>query len=367
MIEFLDLRAVTMTMRDELVEAATRVIDSGWFIGGKELDGFEREFAQFCGTSYCIGVGNGLDALSLTLRAWKELGKLSDGDEVIVPANTYIASILAISACNLTPILVEPSPTTFNITAEGVAAAITPKTRALLPVHLYGQLADMPEIMTLARQHGLLVLEDAAQSQGAEMGGKLAGNWGDAAGFSFYPGKNLGALGDAGAITTNDETLAKTLAALRNYGSHEKYKNDFKGVNSRLDEIQAAFLRVKLRHLPAHTTRRREIARQYLSGIDNPAVTLPAWGNESRHVFHLFVLQTPNRKALQQHLQERGVKTLIHYPIAPHHQGAYTELGSLKLPITERMHDQVLSLPMSPTQTDEETQQVVAAVNGFKA
>ncbi|GGA86887.1 aminotransferase [Brucella endophytica] len=367
MVEFLDLRSVTTTMRDELVEAATRVIDSGWFIGGAELETFEREFADFCGTKYCIGVGNGLDALILTLRAWKEMGKLADGDEVIVPANTYIASILAISACNLTPVLIEPSLTTYNITAEQVADAITEKTRAVLPVHLYGQLADMPSIMELAHQRGLLVLEDAAQAHGAEMEGKLAGNWGDAAGFSFYPGKNLGALGDAGAVTTNDEALANTLIALRNYGSHEKYKNDFKGVNSRLDEIQAAFLRVKLRHLSTHTARRREIARQYISGIDNPLITLPAWANQSRHVFHLFVVRTPHREALRQHLLDSGVKTLIHYPIPPHHQAAYPELAHLNLPQTERLHSEVLSLPMSPTQTDAETAQVIEAMNRFKA
>lgn len=367
MVEFLDLRSVTMTMRDELVTAATRVIDSGWFIGGSELEAFEREFAEFCGTQYCIGVGNGLDALILTLRAWKEMGKLGDGDEVIVPANTYIASILAISACNLAPVLVEPSPTTFNLTSDQVSAAITDRTRVVLPVHLYGQLADIAGIMQVARQNNLLVLEDAAQSHGAEMDGRLAGNWGDAAGFSFYPGKNLGALGDAGAVTTNDEALASTLVALRNYGSHEKYKNDFKGVNSRLDEIQAAFLRVKLRHLPAHTMRRREIARQYLSGIANPLITLPSWSHQSGHVFHLFVVQTEHREALRKHLLDSGVKSLIHYPIAPHRQVAYAELSGLNLPITERIHTQVLSLPMSPTQTDVETAQVIAAVNEFRA
>lgn len=228
-------------------------------------------------------------------------------------------------------------------------------------------MADMPGIVTLASNRGLLVLEDAAQAHGAEVGGKRAGAWGDAAGFSFYPGKNLGALGDAGAITTNDERLAETLAALRNYGSREKYKNEFKGVNSRLDEIQAAFLRVKLRHLPAHNARRREIARQYIAGINNRLVTLPVWGNESQHVFHLFVVRTPHREALRQHLLDAGVKTLIHYPIAPHRQNAYAELVHLKLPLTEEMHAQVLSLPISPTQTDRETRQVIDAINEFKA
>lgn len=367
MVEFLDLRAVNAEFRNELVEAATRVIDSGWFIGGNELAAFEREFAQYCGSRYCIGVGNGLDALILTLRAWKEMGKLYDGDEIIVQANTYIASILAITANNLTPVLVEPSPTTFNLTAERISAAITDRTRAILPVHLYGQLADMPSIMALAHESGLLVLEDAAQAHGAEVAGKRAGNWGDAAGFSFYPGKNLGALGDAGAITTNDEALARTVTALRNYGSHEKYKNDIKGINSRLDEMQAAFLRVKLRHLPTHTARRIEIAREYLSAIKNPAVVLPSWTNDLQHVFHLFVVQTSHRDALAKHLLDRGVKSLIHYPIAPHRQAAYAELEHLDLPITERIHSQVLSLPMSPTMTDDEVHTVIDAVNGFKA
>jgi len=366
MVDFLDLRTVNAEFRAELIDAATRVIDGGWFIGGNELAAFEREFADYCGTRYCVGVGNGLDALILTLRAWKELGRLRDGDEIIVPANTYIASILAISASNLTPILVEPSPTTFNLSAEQVSAAITERTRAILPVHLYGQLADMPNIMPLARKHDLLVLEDAAQAHGAEAAGKRAGNWGDAAGFSFYPGKNLGALGDAGAITTNDETLAQTLMALRNYGSHEKYKNDIKGVNSRLDEIQAAFLRVKLRHLADHTKRRREIALRYTSAIKNPSVALPPWTNESEHVFHLFVIKTSYRDALAKHLLANDVKTLIHYPIAPHRQMAYAELAHLDLPITELLHKQVLSLPMSPAMTDNEVSTVIDAVNRFK-
>ncbi len=365
MVEFLDLRAVNAEMRVELIEAATRVIDSGWFIGGRELEAFEQEFAAFCGTSYAIGMGNGLDALILTLRAWKELGRLQDGDEVIVPANTFIASILAISACNLTPVLVEPSPTTFNIDAEKISAAVTDKTRVILPVHLYGQLADMPRILEIARDYKLLVLEDAAQAHGAEINGRKAGNWGDAAGFSFYPGKNLGALGDAGAVTTNDKELAHTLVALRNYGSHEKYRNEFKGVNSRLDEIQAAFLRVKLRHLPAHTSRRREIAGKYLSGITTPLVTLPLGSNEVRHVVHLFVVQTPHRDSLSKHLLKNGVKSLIHYPIAPHHQAAYKEFAEIRLPITEKIHREVLSLPISPSQTDAEVEQVIDAVNGF--
>ncbi|MGE8537982.1 MAG: DegT/DnrJ/EryC1/StrS family aminotransferase, partial [Acinetobacter sp.] len=260
MIPFLDLKAINAQYRDQLIAACTRVIDSGWYICGKELEDFERNFANYCGTKYAIGVANGLDALTLTLRAWKELGKLNEGDEVLVPANTYIASILAITQNNLQPVLVEPDINSFNLDPEKIEAAITTRTRVIVPVHLYGQLAAMPEIMAIAKKYNLLVLEDSAQAHGAEIEAKKAGNWGDASGFSFYPGKNLGALGDAGAITTNDTELAHMLTALRNYGSHEKYKNLVAGVNSRLDEIQAAMLNVKLKFLDQETQHRRQIA-----------------------------------------------------------------------------------------------------------
>ena len=275
MIPFLDLKSINAQYRAEMIEACTRVIDSGWYIGGKELERFEKNFAEYCDTKYCIGVANGLDALILTLRAWKELGKLQSGDEVIVPANTYIASILAISANHLTPVLVEPDTYTCNIDPKKIEAAITPKTRAILPVHLYGQIADMPAIMRIAEKYNLLVLEDSAQAHGASITGKKVGNWGHASGFSFYPGKNLGALGDAGAITTNDAELAQMLKALRNYGSHEKYKNLVQGVNSRLDEIQAAMLDMKLKYLDQEIQHRRYIANLYLNGIKNPLVQLP--------------------------------------------------------------------------------------------
>ena len=267
MIPFLDLKNINGQYRAALVEACARVIDSGWYIGGKELEQFEKNFAEYCGVKFVIGVANGLDALILTLRAWKELGKLKDGDEVIVPSNTYIASILAITANNLTPVLVEPDIHSYNIDPEKIEEAITDKTRVILPVHLYGQLAEMPKIMAIANKHGLLVLEDSAQSHGAEIGNKRAGNWGDASGFSFYPGKNLGALGDAGAVTTNDEELAQMLRALRNYGSHEKYINLVPGVNSRLDEIQAAILDIKLKFLDQEVKHRRKIASLYLDNI----------------------------------------------------------------------------------------------------
>ncbi|MGE8443120.1 MAG: DegT/DnrJ/EryC1/StrS family aminotransferase [Comamonas testosteroni] len=365
MTPFLDLQAINAQYRAELIAACTRVIDSGWYIGGKELSQFEQEFSAYCGSGHCIGVANGLDALILTLRAWLEMGRLQPGDEVIVPANTYIASILAISANGLTPVLVEPNAASFNLCPVNARAAITNKTRVILPVHLYGQLADMPAIMTLAHEYGLLVLEDAAQAHGAAIGGKKAGSWGDAAGFSFYPGKNLGALGDAGAITTHDADLAQTLRALRNYGSHEKYKNLFKGVNSRLDEIQAAMLRTKLQHLELETQNRRMIARFYLENIRNPAVQLPQLTSDEQHVWHLFVVRTSQRDTLQKYLAEQGIQTLVHYPIPPHQQQAYQEWNAQSYPLTEGLHQEVISLPMGPTLSQLEALRVVAAVNDF--
>ncbi|MDI1300841.1 MAG: DegT/DnrJ/EryC1/StrS family aminotransferase [bacterium] len=365
MIDFLDLKSINETCRDELVDACARVIDSGWYVTGNELSRFEAEFANYCGSKHCIGVANGLDALTLTLRAWKELGKLREGDEVIVPANTYIASILAITENKLTPVLVEPDEASFNLCPHKTAAAITPKTRAILPVHLYGRLADMPALIGLADRHNLLVLEDSAQAHGASTNGQKAGNWGHASGFSFYPGKNLGALGDAGAITTSDDELAQTLRALRNYGSHEKYKNIYQGVNSRLDEIQAAMLSVKLKYLDEHTARRRQIADLYLNGINNPAIGLPQPGSEGRHVWHLFVVRCKQRAALQKHLTGCGVQTLIHYPVPPHKQQAYTQWGTQSYPLTEQIHEEVLSLPMGPLMRPEDIAVVVDACNSY--
>ena len=271
MIDFLDLKAINAAFREKLIEACTRVIDSGWYIAGNELSNFEDGFARYCGSKHCIGVANGLDALILPLRAWKELGKLKEGDEVIVPANTYIASILAITENGLVPVLVEPDDATYNLSPCKVEGAITAKTRAILAVHLYGQLADMPALLDIAQRYNLLVLEDSAQAHGASIDGRRAGNWGNASGFSFYPGKNLGALGDAGAITTNDDELAQSLRALRNYGSHEKYKNIYQGVNSRLDEIQAAMLSVKLKYLDEQIRQRRSIAQAYIDGKTPPS------------------------------------------------------------------------------------------------
>lgn len=365
MIPFLDLKSINSQYRTELIEAATRVIDSGWYIQGNEVNTFEQEFARYCGTRYAIGVANGLDALILTLRAWKELGKIKEGDEVIVPANTYIATILAITENRLKPVLVEPDEFTYNLCPEKTAAAITDKTRALIPVHLYGQMAPMPEIMALAEQHNLLVLEDAAQAHGAKIDGKKAGNWGNAAGFSFYPGKNLGALGDAGAVTTNDEELAQVIRALGNYGSHKKYENLYKGINSRLDEMQAAFLDVKLQSMDEDNQKRRDIAKYYRENIKNDKIILPVEKNESSHVWHLFVIRTSERDTLQKYLADNGIQTLIHYPTPPHKQSAYKEWNNDSYPLSEQIHNEVLSLPISGIQNFEDTKKIIEIINKF--
>ncbi|WP_058534417.1 DegT/DnrJ/EryC1/StrS family aminotransferase [Legionella saoudiensis] len=364
-VDFLNLAKVNQQMQEELCEAASRVIKSGWYITGNELECFEQEFAAYCGTEYCIGVANGLDALILTLRAWKELGYLHEGDEVLVPANTYIASILAITENKLTPVFIEPDVHSYNIDVNQIEAHITAKTRAILPVHLYGCLADMPSILAIAERYNLLVLEDSAQAHGAHIDGRKAGNWGHASGFSFYPGKNLGALGDAGAITTNDSRLMDVLRALRNYGSHEKYKNLYQGINSRLDEIQAAMLRVKLKYLDAQTKRRQEIARTYIENINNPLIKLPKLEAEN-HVWHVFVVACQQREALQHYLKEAGIQNLIHYPLPPHKQPAYPAYNTLHLPITEKIHNEVLSLPMSPVHTDAEVTAVIEVINKFQ-
>ncbi|CAH1601598.1 dTDP-3-amino-3, 6-dideoxy-alpha-D-galactopyranose transaminase [Vibrio jasicida] len=366
MIPFLDLKSINQQYQNELKEACSRVIDSGWYIMGKELEQFESEFSEYCGTRYAIGVANGLDALILVLRAWKLMGMLAEGDEVIVPANTYIASILAITENGLVPVLVEPNIETYNLTKDSIEAAITAKTKAILPVHLYGLISPMPEIMQIAKKYNLLVLEDCAQSHGAMTEGKKAGSWGDAAGFSFYPGKNLGALGDAGAITTNHDELAQTLRALRNYGSHKKYENLYQGVNSRLDEIQAAMLRVKLPRLDMEISRRQEIARRYRDEICNPLIILPKVENEAEHVWHLFVIRCEQREALQAWFSQNHIQTLIHYPIPPHKQVAYKGWNEQYKPVSEMIHRQVLSLPLDPTMTNDSVSAVIKAINGFK-
>ncbi|MDY7561400.1 DegT/DnrJ/EryC1/StrS family aminotransferase [Pseudomonas sp. CCC3.2] len=366
MINFLDLKKINQVYASELKEACARVIDSGWYIGGQEVASFEREFADYCGVMHCVGVANGLDALSLTIRAWKELGKLTDGDEIIVPANTYIASILAITENRLVPVLVEPDEESFNLSAAGVEKAITKKTKAILAVHLYGQLAEMPSILLQAKTHDLLVLEDSAQAHGASLEGRAAGSWGDASGFSFYPGKNLGALGDAGAVTTNDEELATVIRALGNYGSFKKYENAYRGVNSRLDEIQAAMLRVKVRHLNCEIASRRAVADFYLSNIVNPLIKTPIVKNINAHVWHLFVVRCEKRDVLKEFLYDNGIETLIHYPIPPNRQKAYANFFPAKFSITEQIHKEVLSIPMSPVLSLNELLKVVEILNGFR-
>lgn len=366
MIPFLDLKSLNCQYKNELLQAAEKVISSGWYVQGEEVKLFEKEFAEYCGASHCVGVANGLDALNLIIRGYKELGRLSEGDEVIVPANTYIASVLAITENKLKPILVEPDENTYNISPSAITEAITDKTKAIMAVHLYGQLADMPKITAIAKKHDLIVIEDSAQAHGANSGQGKAGTLGDASGFSFYPGKNLGALGDGGAVTTNDSELAEVVRALGNYGSQKKYLNQYLGVNSRLDEIQAAFLRVKLRYIDQEISKRRSVAIRYSEEIRSEQVLLPKWKELEAHVFHLYVLRSENRDRLQAYLMDRGVQTLIHYPIAPHKQEAYKGmfLGS-SFSLTEKLEKEVLSLPMGPTLTAEEVTLVVDAVNSF--
>lgn len=365
MVDFLNIKDINAQYKTELKQACERVIDSGWYIQGEELKKFEQKFSEWCDVKHCVGVGNGLDALRLTLRAWIELGKLNLGDEVIVQANTYIASVLAITDCGLTPVLVEPSLETFNLSIENIKNAVTHKTKAILPVHLYGLLSPMQEICDWALEHKIIVLEDCAQAHGAEANNKKAGTWGNAGAFSFYPGKILGALGDAGAITTNDDKLAETLRALRNYGSKEKYLNELQGVNSRLDEIQAAMLSVKLKHVDNEIKSRIKIAYKYAENISNSLITLPKIDDIKSHTWHLFVIQTHLRKKLQQHLSKNNIQTLVHYPIPIHKQEAYSNLSHLSLPITEKLAETVLSLPISPTMSESDIQEVIDCVNNF--
>jgi dTDP-4-amino-4,6-dideoxygalactose transaminase len=366
MIPFLDLKGLNAQYRAELIEACTKVIDSGWYIQGNECKEFEKEFAQYCGTKYAIGVANGLDALILIIRAYKELGIMKDGDEVIVPSNTYIASILAISQNNLVPVLVEPDINTLLINPDRIEKKITSKTKAILPVHLYGQTCEMDKINEIAKKYNLKVIEDSAQSHGAYYKDKRSGNLGDASGFSFYPGKNLGALGDGGAVTTNDEELALAIKALGNYGSHKKYENLYKGVNSRLDEMQAAMLRVKLRYLDIEIEKRREIANYYLQNIKNDSIVLPTVRSEDNHVWHLFVIRTSKRDELQKYLLANGIQTLIHYPIPPHKQDAYTEWNNESYPISEQIHEEVLSLPISGILGLQDAEKIIKIINKNK-
>jgi len=362
-VPFLDLKASYLELKTELDAAYRRVMESGWYILGEEVAAFEEEFADYCDVKYCIGVGNGLDALHLILRAMD----IGAGDEVIVPSNTFIATWLAVSYAGATPVPVEPDETTYNIDPTRIEAAITQKTKAIIPVHLYGQPADMEPILKIAKRHNLKVIEDAAQAHGARYKGKRTGGLGDAAGFSFYPGKNLGALGDGGAVTTNDDALADRVRNFRNYGSSVKYQHEVKGFNSRLDELQAAILRVKLRKLDEWNERRKVFAGLYLKGLADVAdLTSPYVPNWAEPVWHLFVVRTSERDQLKQHLADQGIQTLVHYPVPPHKQGAYLELSHLDLPVSERMHREVLSFPMSPVMMEGDVFYVSKTVTNFK-
>ncbi len=360
MIPFLDLKASYTELKSEIEGAVARVLDSGWYIGGVEVDGFESDYADYCGAAHCVGVANGLDALYLALRAME----VGPGDEVIVPSNTYIATWLAVSHCGATPVPVEPDGRTCNIDPALIEAAITSRTKVILPVPLYGQPADMDPILALARKHGLLVLEDGAQAHGARYKGRRLGAHGDAVAWSFYPGKNLGAMGDGGAVTTHDERIADRIRVLRNYGSRVKYVNEVQGYNSRLDPIQAAILRVKLAHLDDWNARRGAIARLYQDGLAATGLTLPHVPEWADPVWHLYVVRHRERDALQHLLTQAGVATMIHYPIPPHLQSAYASLGFGRgsFPVSEALHDQVLSLPIGPSQTAEATGIVIDAI-----
>ncbi len=365
MIKFLDIQKITNQYSTEIHSAAARVIDSGWYLRGEETKSFEKNYAGFIGTEYCVSVANGLDALRIILKAYIELGVMKEGDEIIVPANTFIASILAISYNKLIPILVEPDIDTYQIDETKIEKAITNKTKGIMIVHLYGQCAYTDKIGVICKKYDIKLIEDNAQAPGCVFQGKRTGSLGDAAGHSFYPGKNLGALGDGGAITTNDKYLAQTVEALSNYGSIIKYVFDFKGLNSRLDEVQAAILNVKLKYLNKDNNRRKDAARYYIMNITNPDIILPKVSDWDAHVFHLFVIRSSHRDQLQDYLIKNGVQVVIHYPIPPHKQKAYGEWEKLSLPITEKIHNEVLSLPISQIISKKEMKTVVEIINSF--
>lgn len=359
MIKFLDLEKVNNRFRDEIDGRIKSILDSGWYLQGEWDKTFEAHFAQYVGAKHCIGCANGLEALTLIIRAYG----FGAGDEIIVPTNTYIASILAISENGCTPVLVEPDIHTYNINPDLIEEKITEKTKAIMVVHLYGQAVQMEKIWALAKKYNLKIIEDSAQAHGAIYGGRKTGNLSDAAGFSFYPGKNLGCMGDGGCVTTNDDELAAKIRALGNYGSHKKYCNLYKGINSRLDEIQAAILDVKLPHLDADNARRREISKYYRENIKNPKIILPETYDEKSHVWHIFAVRTEKRDELQEYLKQNDIQTIIHYPTPPHKQPAYKEWNNLSFPITEEIHRTILSLPISPVMTDTEVEKVVSIIN----
>lgn len=361
MIKFLDLKKINERYREEIDSRIKNVLDSGWYILGNECKVFEENFAKFIGAKHCIGCANGLDALNLIIRGFG----FKQGDEIIVPANTYIASILAISENGCTPVLVEPDIETYNINPDLIEEKITDKTKAIMVVHLYGQAVQMQKIKEIAKRHNLKIIEDSAQAHGSIYNGVKCGSLGDASGFSFYPGKNLGALGDGGCITTNDDELAKKIRAIANYGSDYKYHHIFKGINSRLDEIQAAILDVKLKYLEKDNIRRREISKYFRENIKNPAVILPKTYDEKAHVWHIFAVRVQDRNKFQNFLEENNIQTNIHYPTPPHKQGAYIEWQNLNLPVTEKIHNEIISLPISPVLEDNEVEKIVEVVNGY--
>jgi len=361
MIKFLDLEKINNRFRNKIDARIKKILDKGWYLLGEENVIFEKNFAEYIGTKHCIGCANGLDALNLIIRGYG-FGK---GDEIIVPANTYIASILAISENGCIPVLVEPDIKTYNINQDLIEEKITSKTKAIMVVHLYGQAVQMKKIWKLAKKYNLKIIEDSAQAHGAIYNGKKTGNLGDASGFSFYPGKNLGCFGDGGCVTTNDDKLAEKIRAIANYGSDRKYHHIYKGINSRLDEIQAAVLDVKLKHLDDDNCRRREIAKYYRENIKNSKIILPETYDEKAHVWHIFAIRTKNRDILQKYLKEKGMETNIHYPVPPHKQLAYKEYSKLSLPVTENIHNGVISLPISPVMTEKEIKSVVEAMNEF--
>lgn len=361
MIKFLDLKKINNRYREEIDSCIKNILDKGWYLQGEENENFTKNFANFCGTKFALGVANGLDALNLIIKAYG----FGNGDEIIVPANTYIATILAISENGCIPILVEPDFKTYNINPDSIEEKITSKTKAIMVVHLYGQAVQMEKIWKIAKKYNLKIIEDSAQAHGAIYQENRTGNLGDASGFSFYPGKNLGCIGDGGAVTTNDEELFNKIKAIANYGSDRKYHHIYKGVNSRLDEIQAAVLDIKLKHLDSDNNKRREISKYYRENIKNSKLILPETYDEKSHVWHIFAVRTHNRDEFQKYLTEKGIQTIIHYPTPPHKQGAYKEWNNLSFPITEEIHNTILSLPISPVMTDSEIEKVVEVVNEY--
>lgn len=361
MIKFLDLKKINNRYREEIDSRIKDILDKGWYLQGEENENFTKNFANFCGTKFALGVANGLDALNLIIKAYG----FGNGDEIIVPANTYIATILAISENGCIPILVEPDIKTYNLNPDSIEEKITTKTKAIMVVHLYGQAVQMEKIWKIAKKYNLKIIEDSAQAHGAIYQENRTGNLGDASGFSFYPGKNLGCMGDGGAVTTNDDELFNKIKAIANYGSDRKYHHIYKGVNSRLDEIQAAVLDIKLKHLDSDNNKRREISKYYRENIKNSKIILPDTYDEKSHVWHIFAVRTQNRDEFQKYLTEKGIQTIIHYPTPPHKQGAYKEWNNLSFPITEEIHNTILSLPISPVMTDSEIEKVVEVVNEY--